>query len=364
MPQLMNVRYQEFRKDVKDKYIILWGAGKLASYYLQTFCAGLNVMAIIDRDKSLWGKCITVEEKRFPIISEQEFKELYIGCQDRNKYVLFITSTVYAGEIYNNLKEDNNYNYLECYMGVLLRDYCESCSFEFTKGIQKIPKKIHYCWFGGKEIPSHLKKYMESWEKYCPEYEIIRWDENNYDITKNAYMKEAYEAKKWGFVPDYARLDIIYNEGGVYLDTDVELLASLDRVLNNGMFLGFSSNFQIGMGVGFGAIKGHPLIKELRDYYDNQHFILEDGNLNLKTCYEYQHPILQKFGFSLENNYQIINDVALYPSEVFSPNQGLIKTNYTKNTLSEHHYEYSWANLHEKEIFLKFKEEVKSMYSI
>ena len=91
-----------------------------------------------------------------------------------------------------------------------------------------IPKKIHYCWFGGNPMPEKDKKCIESWKRYCPDYEIIRWDESNYDVSKNRYMKEAYEEKKWGFVPDYARLDIIYNEGGIYLDTDVELVKNLD----------------------------------------------------------------------------------------------------------------------------------------
>lgn len=87
-----------------------------------------------------------------------------------------------------------------------------------------IPKIIHYCWFGGAEIPEHDKKCIESWKKYCPDYQIIRWDESNYDYKKNPYMKEAYEAKKWGFVPDFARLDIVYEHGGIYLDTDVEII--------------------------------------------------------------------------------------------------------------------------------------------
>ena len=126
-----------------------------------------------------------------------------------------------------------------------------------------IPKIIHYCWFGGNEIPENDKKCIESWKKYCPDYKIIRWDESNYDYKKNSYMREAYEAKKWGFVPDYARLDIIYNYGGIYLDTDVELLKSLDEILDCEGFFGFESENLVNLGLGFGAVKGNEIIRDM-----------------------------------------------------------------------------------------------------
>ena len=126
-----------------------------------------------------------------------------------------------------------------------------------------IPKKIHYCWFGNNPLPEKDRKCIESWKKYCPNYEIIRHDENNYDISKNKYMKQAYESKKWGFVPDYARLDIIYNEGGIYLDTDVELTKNLDELLKYDAYMGFEDDIHVSPGLGFGAIKHHEGIKKL-----------------------------------------------------------------------------------------------------
>ena len=101
-----------------------------------------------------------------------------------------------------------------------------------------IPKVIHYCWFGGNEMSALEKKCIESWKTQCPDYEIIRWDETNYDVTKNLYMQQAYAAKKWAFVSDYARLDILYQHGGFYLDTDVELLQSLDALRTHAAFAG------------------------------------------------------------------------------------------------------------------------------
>lgn len=359
MAKVLNVGYKRFRENVNEKKIVLWGAGRLAPYYIQTFCEKLNIIFIVDGNEKICGKDLIVDGSSYRVISEKEF----ISRLNKEKELLreisiFITPTAYAGEILKHIDEISLLEFTDCYVGVLMRDYYEASPVQFSSGEEKIPRKIHYCWFGKTVIPEHLKRYMESWHKFCPDYEIVRWDENNYDVSKNKYMREAYEHKRWAFVPDYARLDIIYNEGGIYLDTDVELLASLDRLLKDEMFCGFSCNFQIGIGVGFGAIKGHSLIKELRDYYDHVSFCQPNGELNLKTCYEYQHPVLKKYGFTLENSFQKKDGIVMYPSEVMSPDLGLISTNYSDNTVSVHHFEYSWASSKEKKAFELFKVEL------
>ena len=117
-----------------------------------------------------------------------------------------------------------------------------------------IPKKIHYCWFGSGELPDKDKKNIENWKKLCPDYEIIRWDESNYDYKKNKYMKQAYKSKKWGFVPDYARLDILYHHGGIYLDTDVELVRNLDILRYQRAFCGVEKWGNINLGGCSGAV--------------------------------------------------------------------------------------------------------------
>ena len=122
---------------------------------------------------------------------------------------------------------------------------------------------------------------MNSWKKYCPDYEIIEWNESNYDVTKNQYMYDAYKSEKWGFVPDYARLDIIYQYGGIYLDVDVELVQSLDELRYQDGFVGFEDQTEVNFGSGFGAAKGSRIIRELRDEYDRRKFVNEDGSLNL-----------------------------------------------------------------------------------
>lgn len=360
MAIIKNVSYKVFREAVANKNIVIWGAGKLASYYMRTLCENLNILFLIDKNESLCGKDLIINGVSYTIKCENDFlQELKENPELDKKIAIFISPTSYAGEIIKHINAIPLLNNIDCYAGILVRDFYEKEEFQFSGDIEKIPRKIHYCWFGGKQIPDHLKRYMETWNKFCPDYEIIRWDETNYDVTKNNYMKEAYECKKWGFVPDYARLDIIYNEGGIYLDTDVELLAPLDRLLTDEMFCGFQFNFQINLGCGFGAVKNHFLIKQLRDFYDELSFYLENGDMNLKTCYEYQHPVFQNYGFSLENKFQKKDGIVIYPSEVLAPDNGIVSCNYSESTVAIHRLEYSWANSNEKEAFELFKKEIK-----
>ena len=213
-----------------------------------------------------------------------------------------------------------------------------------------IPKKIHYCWFGGNPLPEKDQKCIDSWKEKCPDYEIIRWDESNYDINKNLYMKQAYEAKKWGFVPDFARLDIIYNEGGVYLDTDVELLKNLDELLKNDAYMGTEEGgTYINPGLGFGAAKNHPGIKDLMDIYKNRSFIKEDGTLDTVASPIMNTERLQMHGFVPNNKVQVVNGITIYPSDYLAPKDYQTqKLHLTENSVSIHHYNASWFSKSKK----------------
>ena len=209
---------------------------------------------------------------------------------------------------------------------------------------QKIPKKIHYCWFGGNPLPDDAKKYIDSWKKYCPDYEIIEWNESNFDLNSNTYIKEAYEAKKWAFITDYVGLYVMYNFGGVYMDTDVELLSNIDNFLKHDAFSGFESVNWIPTGI-MACRKDFPLFKEFLDYYNDRHFTNEDGSYDLTTNVLSITDICKKHGLELNNNYQVIEGFALYPNDVFCPKShdtGII--NITKNTVAIHHFAGSWLN--------------------
>ena len=130
-----------------------------------------------------------------------------------------------------------------------------------------IPKKIHYCWFGRGEKPALAKKCIASWKKYCPDYEIIEWNEDNFDINYNAYTKYCYENKKWAFLSDYVRLLVVYEHGGIYYDTDVEALKSFDDLLTYKAYFGFENEEHINTGIGFGAEKEHTVLKSMLEMY-------------------------------------------------------------------------------------------------
>lgn len=215
-----------------------------------------------------------------------------------------------------------------------------------------IPKKIHYCWFGTGELPEKDKRCIESWKKYCPDYEIIRWNESNYDIEKNNYMKTAYASKKWGFVPDFARFDIVYNEGGFYLDTDVELVKSLDELRYNQAYMGFEGGIWINGGIGFGAEAGNKVIKGLRDMYENLSFINDNGKLNLTPSPYYITEYLEKLGLKRNNQEQYLDGIHIYPTEYFAAKDyDTGKIFRTENTVSIHQYNASWKTPKQKIVF-------------
>ena len=229
-----------------------------------------------------------------------------------------------------------------------------------------IPKIIHYCWIGTSQKPKSVEYCIESWKKYCPDYEIIEWNENNYDFTKNQYMKEAYESKKWGFVPDYARLDIVYNYGGIYLDTDVELIKSFDDLLEQEAFIGFENTgteeLYVNCGQGFGAKPKNNIIKKMRDFYNNMHFYDKNGELNMLPSPHYTTKVLCENGLKRENNTQKLDDIIVYNSKVLCPKNFMTgDINITNDTYSIHHFTASWLDEkikntmdHEREIYKKY----------
>ena len=211
-----------------------------------------------------------------------------------------------------------------------------------------IPKKIHYCWFGGNPLPPLAKKCIASWRKHCPEYEIIEWNESNFDIACCEYVREAYEAKKWAFVSDYARFKILYEYGGLYFDTDVEIVKPFDDIVNQGAFMGVETavpNIMVNPGLGLGVPPGSRMYEDLLNMYDKLHFFKEDSTLNLKTIVEYTSEYLYKHGLCNKNEIQFIEEVYIYPKEYFNPcdmNTG--KITITSNTYSIHHYAASWVD--------------------
>lgn len=285
-----------------------------------------------------------------------------------NNYVLVITNLRYD-QVVDDLKNKDLLQGIQVFCfthlyGMLLEERAMNkwvpANLRITKE-QRIPKVIHYCWFGGNPIPDKYKKWMESWHKYCPDYEIVEWNESNYDVTKNAYMYEAYQCKKWGFVPDYARLDIIYNHGGIYLDTDVELVQNLDDLLYQDAYFGFEREENVNLGLGFGAVAKSDILLQMKKYYENHHFIKENGEMNLTASPVIQTKILQKKGLRLDGEYQRFGNVSIYPEKVLSG-----KCPYTRRvrltpyTRSIHHFEATWTDEEFQARNKRFEQEMNS----
>lgn len=210
-------------------------------------------------------------------------------------------------------------------------------------GEKVIPKIIHYCWFGGNELPESALNCIKSWKKFCPDYKIIQWNETNYDVTKNRYMYEAYQNMKFGFVPDYARLDIVYTYGGIYLDTDVELIKSFDDLLELNAFCGVEQDSKyVALGLGFGGNKGNKTLRCMLDAYSKMVFI-KDGEPDLTPAPKINTKALYSLGYSYRESVFECGDLTIYPSDFFCPqNFETGKLTITANTHSIHHYDSSW----------------------
>lgn len=335
---------KQFLSRIQEKSLVCFGAGKK----LDEICRELPELVtamdyILDNNPALneTDRVVLGEKKKIYTIKKLEEADI-------SKTILVITSS-YKLEILTQLNRYQQFAELE---------YCD---FEkvfdmiawsaicpppnFRKNVEMvIPKKIHYIWFGGNPIPESFQNNINGWKRLCEDYEIICWNEDNYDISKNPYMHQAYKDKKWSFVSDYARLDIVYQHGGIYLDTDVEMLRSPDELLYNDAFIGFERTSTVNTGSGFGARKEFPIIKEMRDFYNTINFVNKENPNEMILCPEYETAILQKHGLQLNGNFQIIDDMSVYPVMYFNAKSLYSdKLKITEETISVHHCSWTWA---------------------
>ena len=227
-----------------------------------------------------------------------------------------------------------------------------------------IPKVIHYCWFGNNPLPPLAIKCIDSWKKFLPDYEIKRWDETNFNVNIIPYTAEAYEAGKYAFVSDFARFWILYHEGGLYFDTDVEIIKPIDDIIEKGSFMGCEQDayqnggtIMVAPGLGLGCPSEMKLYATFLDFYTTAHFKNSDGSYNIKNIVQYTTELLMKEGLENKTGIQFIEGVYIYPSEYFCPiNNVTKKMKITNNTRTIHHYVGSWRD---KSRFERFKESVR-----
>ncbi len=220
-----------------------------------------------------------------------------------------------------------------------------------------IPKIIHYCWFGGAPVPKEYQRYIESWRKYLPDYEIRRWDETNYDVHCIPFSSEAYGVGKFAYVSDYARLRLLYEQGGIYFDTDVEVIRPLDDIIAHGPFMAFEKNsnapegdvLNVAIGLGFAVEPHNPILREILDFYESHHYIYPDGHMEQITIVKIVTDILKRRGLSRSDVPVEVDGITVYPWDYFCPVEFLSsKLEITENTRTIHHYSASWMSWSDK----------------
>ena len=231
-----------------------------------------------------------------------------------------------------------------------------------------IPKIIHYCWFGRGPLPELAQKCIASWKKYLPDYEIKEWNEDNFDVNIIPYTAEAYKAKKYAFVSDYARFWILYQYGGIYVDTDVEVIRPIDDIIDRGNFMGFetdpkpqlktgASEASVNPGLGMGVAPGLGIIKKMLDFYEGRHFEFVPGGIGQLTIVHIATEVLRKAGLKQQQGIQQVDDMWIYPAEYFCPiNLKTGRIHVKPNTRTIHHYAGTWQDKH-----FSFKEWIKKV---
>lgn len=360
--KLKNADYDTLSKKIKseDKRIIVYGAGMIGQIIIPHLIGNYDLInhldCFIDADKRKKGRKISVCGNEYCITTPD-----YLETIGENYIILITNSKFYP--IVRFLDGIENLNNIEGYIIPMMQIYelkkAESIEIKRKSDKPLIPAKIHYCWFGRGEKPNFLKKCIDSWKQCCPEYEIIEWNEDNYDVNRHNYTREAYAHKKYGFVSDFARLDILYENGGIYFDTDVTLEKNLDDLLYQEAFIGVEKWGNVNTGGGCGFVAGHPMLKEMIEYRDSFHFEMEDGSLNIETNGMYETKPFLEQGFKPCNSMQEIGGVTIYPAYINHP-YDYMSCEMTKKaaTISVHHFYGGWMEEDDK----KNRENTQSEY--
>ncbi|WP_050008077.1 glycosyltransferase family 32 protein [Butyrivibrio sp. WCE2006] len=349
MVKIKNIGSTKFKEYIKNKKVIVFGAGRSFESCVEIYFLDKDIEIVVDNNPSLWGHYFSLGSKSFRIISVED---LIKKVQQLDDYVCFISSVFYAAEIIDQLDKIPELDGLECFLELFIRNTREPIKeYSFSKGQRKIPRKLHYVWLGKKELPTEFKENIETWKHFNPNFEIIRWDENNLTFSDCDYLREAYECKAWGFASNYIRLKVIYENGGIYLDTDVEAISSFDKLLNDEAFFNMGCANRINNGCGFGAVPGNEVIGEMLSYYDSIHYVDSNGKQKKQQAHTILNKILRKNGFQIINQYsKNENGVVIYPSEVMSPlTISGFPDMFSEKTVSIHKEHGSWKSVIEKE---------------
>lgn len=359
-----------------------------------------RIVCFADNDRSLWGGSVPLYGKTIPVVDPETLREkkntvilLNVSRYDSvleqlNGYkeltdvpcylmpMMCIHNFVGAGgteqeQFWGAFSREKNDSTRKCGSAKEAGDPISIPDVEKSKedrpvenaGAHAIPKVLNYIWAGGAPLPDSLKRCIESWRKYCPDYEIRQWDESNYDFHAVPYMAEAYDRGVFGFASDYAKIDILYRYGGFCMDTDVELIKPLDGLRFQEAFCGVEKWQVLNFGGLSGATKSSPAIRKYLEARKGLHFINPDGTENRMTCGYYDTKAALEHGYRINGKIQRIDGMTVYPSEYFHPYDYMSgETVITENTYSIHHFGGSWLTPEMAESNRKTRESYRALY--
>ncbi|WP_024866214.1 glycosyltransferase family 32 protein [Butyrivibrio sp. FCS014] len=318
--KFVNCSYETFIESIVQKKVIQFGASSAWQYFLDLFPNIQN--DIVDRTSAIVDNSAQKQGQSFKVLDREIEVKSPDVLPEQSDYVILITAILAHHEaICEQLLSMNLGDDVECYSLYLMAystgtvDNSAVDKYFADRKDKVIPAKIHSFWFSGEEKPDLYKRCIESWYKYCPEFEIIEWNTQNYDVSKNTYMAEAFEKRKWAFVSDFARLDVIHTYGGVYLDMDVELVAGLSPYLRADAFFCRQDDGMLDLGSGFGAQKGNKLIREMLESYKDRHYILPDGSVDKTAQPELMNPIIQRNGITRNHDSLVVGDILVLSND-------------------------------------------------
>lgn len=335
---------KEFMEKIKQEQlqVIFFGGGTLMQTWLPAVFQshGLSGQAACCLDNAVdkWGSHLPWPGQELLIRNPAELEAMEL-----NRSVILIASSYFAG-IIDQLDAMALPKDLPCYVAPVMHITHPEPGRDWQP-LPLIPKLIHYCWFGGQPLPEHARACIAGWRERCPGYEIREWNESNYDLGRDAYMQEAYAAGRYGYVPDYARIDLLYRYGGFYLDTDVRLLHSLDSLRTLKGFTSFEEYPTVNFGGGSGAVPGLPILKDILDFRARYHFLQPDGTENRTSCGYYETTPLLARGLRLDGTLQEVAGLTVFPSEYFHPKSTVTgETKVTERTIGIHEFGWSWVS--------------------
>ncbi len=343
--KLINASIKDFSEYVKktQKKIVLFGAGAVAKTYVPYMASKYEIseyiLCAVDNNISKQGSYISLFNRQICI------RDITFFTSCNEEYCIWITN----GEFYSVIEQLNGIEECcntDCFVAAVMQMECERKKvLQIWKESDSplIPRKIHYCWFSGNPIPDSLQKCIDSWSEVCPDYEIVRWDESTFDIKRYKYTLDAYKMHKWGFIPDVARLEILYENGGFYFDTDVKIIKNLDPLRFQTAFCGRERQGHVNFGGGSGCVPHSDVVRRILEFRKDVDFINPNGTINSEASGYYETWPLMEMGLKVEDISQKLEGINVYSSDFFSPYNFINGEELVKNeTFSIHYFSGSW----------------------